>query len=154
MNLQEYLARQNVDFELIEHDPTYSAQRMAHEVHVSGKEVAKTVLVRTDGVDRYVVAVLPASGRIEFEKAARALACGEVQLATETEIAERCPECEIGALPPFGSHYQMKTLVDDSLAADEEIVFEGNTHDQAIRMKYRDFECLENPLHGSFVVAK
>ena len=146
------LANQDVAFEIINHYPTYSAQRMAHEMHVSGKDVAKTVLIRTHGPNIYVVAVLPANAKIDFEKAASVLSCSKVELAKEEEISDQCGDCELGALPPFGSQYEMQTLIDDSLARDEEILFEGNSHEEAIRMKYKDFERLEKPLHGSFVV--
>ena len=67
-------------------------------------------------------------------------------MATEIEMAELCPDCEIGALPPFGSQYGLKTVVDESLVADEWIVFEGNTHAEAIRMKFADFCDIEHPL--------
>ena len=152
MNVQAYLGTQNVAFEVIKHYPTYSAQRMAHEVHVSGKEVAKTVLVRTTGDHKYVVAVLPANANIDFDKAADVLKCTQVELAKEEEIADQCGDCELGALPPFGSQYHMQTLIDDSLAQDEEILFEGNSHEEAIRMKYKDFNRIEKPVHGSFAV--
>ena len=74
----------------------------------------------------------------------------KVELATEIEIAEHCTDCEMGALPPFGWKYGMETLVDESLTKDEEIVFEGNTHRESVRMKYADFYRLAAPLVGSF----
>jgi Ala-tRNA(Pro) deacylase len=145
MNIQEYLARQNIQFEVLKHRATYDAQHLAQSIHVSGHHVAKTVLLRVgDGPD-YVVAVLPASQHVDLEKLRVALGVDFVELASETEVAERCPDCEIGALPPFGSHYGMKTVVDQTLVADEDIVFEGITHAEAIKMKYHDFDQLEHP---------
>jgi Ala-tRNA(Pro) deacylase len=92
------------------------------------------------------VAVLPATHHIDFALASEALGGSKLALATEVEIADHCPDCELGVLPPFGSQYGMKTIVDESLAKDEQIVFEGNTHHDAIRMKFRDFQQIEHPL--------
>ena len=150
MQVQDFLKQHDVTFETLEHLPTYDAQRMAQAVHTPGHEVAKTVLLRAGNGTAYVVALLPADQQIDLAKAREALGGGAVELATEHEIAERCPDCEIGALPPFGTQYGMRTLVDSGIAEDEEIVFEGNTHSEAIRMKFEDFQRLEQPLIGSF----
>jgi Ala-tRNA(Pro) deacylase len=150
MNVANFLKERQVQFELLPHQDTYDAQHMAQALHVPGREVAKTVLLRGGGGCHAVVAVLPATKRIDFQRAAEALGGERVELATEMEIAEHCPDCEIGALPPFGSQYNMWTLVDESLAEDEEIVFEGNTHHEAIRMKFEDFRRLEEPMLANF----
>jgi Ala-tRNA(Pro) deacylase len=146
MNIQTFLNTRGVRFDLLTHEPTYDAQHMAQAVHVSGHEVAKTVLLRADHAYSYVVAVLPATRMIDFDKARKALGGAELALATEVEMSSLCPDCEIGALPPFGSQYGLKTVIDDSLLADEYIVFEGNTHNEAIRMTLADFRNLEHPL--------
>ena len=145
MNIQEFLGRRNIPFDVLKHRETYDAQRMAQAVHVSGHHVAKTVLLRLNKPAEYVVAVLPASHSVDFEKACEALNAQKVELATEIEMSQRCPDCDIGALTPFGSQYGMKTVVDELLTEDEEIVFEGCIHSEAIRMKYTDFADLENP---------
>ncbi len=146
MNIQEFLGQKSIDCEVLEHLATYDAQRMAEAVHVSGHHVAKTVLLRVGTEPQYAVAVLPASHDVDFEKTCVALDTSKVELATEVEMSDHCPDCEIGALPPFGSHYGMRTVVDESLTRDEHIVFEGTTHREAIRMRYADFEQLENPI--------
>lgn len=153
MNITNFLKEQKVKFESIPHRDTYDAQRMAAMIHVSGYEVAKTVLLRGEADDEYVVAVLPANRTIDFARAAEALGESKVELATEIEISEHCPDCEMGALPPFGSHYGMKTLVDESLAEDDEIVFEGNTHHEAFRVSFADFRRIEQPAIASFAHA-
>ena len=145
MNIEEFLGRRNVPFDLLHHRETHDAQRMAQTVHVSGHLVAKTVLLRLDAPAEFVVPVLPATHNIDFRKASQVLDGRKVELGTETEMSKRCPDCEIGALPPFGSQYDMKTLVDESLTEDDEIVFEGRTHTEAIRMKYEDFAGIEHP---------
>ena len=146
MNVQRFLNEHHVPFDILTHEPTYDAQHMAQAVHVPGREVAKTVLLRANHGYKYLVAVLPATSMIDFAKASRNLGDTELALATELEMADVCPDCEIGALPPFGSHYGLNTVVDESLAADETIVFEGNAHTEAIRMKFADFCDLEHPL--------
>ncbi len=151
MRVRDFLRRQNVAFDVIEHDPTYDASRMAQAVHVAGQEVAKTVLLRVINEGRtYYVAVLPATHVVDFERLAELLTAQQVELATEDEMCEQCPDCEVGALPPFGSQYNMKTIVDQSLAQDEEIVFEGNTHQESICMRFADFEQIERPLIVGF----
>lgn len=145
MNTAEFLKKRQVWCEVIPHHETFSAQRLAHEIHVPGREVAKTVLLSANGGYEYVVAVLPANKNIDLKRASNLLGGASVRLAREAEVAEHCPDCEKGVLSPFGSHYDMKTIVDESLAEDDEIVFEGNTHHEAIRMKFRDFQHIEEP---------
>src|SRR5262249_5350423 len=146
MNVKAFLEERRVPFDVLMHEPTYDAQHMAQCVHVPGREVAKTVLLRANHGYKYIVAVLPATTMIDFERASKDLGGTELALATEIEMAEICPDCEMGALPPFGSQYGLKTVVDESLLADESIVFEGNTHAEAIRMKFTDFCDIEHPL--------
>lgn len=150
MNVADFLTKQGVGFELISHRETHDAQRMAATMHVPGREVAKTVLLRTDGGSTFVVAALPANATVDLERVSQALGGGKVELALEAEISQHCPDCEVGALPPFGSQYGMKTVLDESLTEDEEIVFEGNTHHEAIRMMLDDFRRIEQPQIASF----
>ena len=145
MNIPEFLDRNGVSFKVMTHYKTYEAQRMAQAVHVSGHHVAKTVLLRVGESNEYVVVVLPATRNIDFEEARRVFGEEQVELATEREISIHCADCDVGALPPFGSQYNMRTVVDQSLTEDEDIVFEGNSHSEAIKMKYADFARLEKP---------
>jgi Ala-tRNA(Pro) deacylase len=150
MKVTEFLDQCHVDYELLEHRDAYTAQRMAQILHVPGREVAKTVLLRDGGQRDYILAVLPATKRVDFRRLGQALGGAKVELASEPEMNQLCPDCEPGALPPFGSGYGMRTLVDESLCEDETIVFEGNTHHEAIRMKFRDYRRLESPTVASF----
>ena len=151
MNVTTFLEEHDCRFQHVLHQPTYSAQRLAHELHVSGCEVAKTVLLRSNGKGEYSVAVIPANRKIDFERVSKLLGQDQTELATEGEIAQHFPDCEFGALPPFGSQYGMKTIVDFSLAADDEIVFESNTHHDAIRMRFDEYRKLEHPLIAAIV---
>lgn len=146
MNIQEFLSANQIPFEVLEHPPTTDAQHMAHAVHVSGDKVAKTVLLRANHGYRYVTALVPASRRIDLEVAGKSFGDADLRLASEAEIAEVCPDCERGVLLPFGSQYGVKTIVDASLEKADEIVFEGNCHEESIRMKFADFCRLESPL--------
>ena len=152
MNVKEYLHENDVAFDVIEHLPVYDAGRLAEAVHVSGREVAKTVLLKSIVGDRFIVAVLPANRTIDFDQLRADMGGAEYKLASESEIAEHCPDCELGVLPPFGDAYGMDVVVDRSLVEDEQIVFEGNTHQEAIRMSYEDFASLARPLVTEFAV--
>ena len=148
MNVRQFLQERDIPHRVLDHDRSYTAQTLAAAVHVCGDEVAKTVLLWTD--DDYLLAVLPATHTIDLNRVEMMLGMEIVELATEKECGEGFRDCELGALPPFGSQYHMKTIIDESLMEDEEIVFEGNTHSQAIRMKREDYMALENPMVGSF----
>jgi Ala-tRNA(Pro) deacylase len=146
MNVQQFLSARHVPHEILEHQPTDDAQHMAHAVHVQGQKVAKTVLLRANHGYRYVAAVVPATRRIDFEVASASFGHSELSLASEAEVSEVCSDCEAGIMLPFGSQYGVKTLVDSSLEGEEDIVFEGNRHQESIRMKFADFCRLESPL--------
>jgi Ala-tRNA(Pro) deacylase len=148
MNLDDFLSSRRVPFEHLHHRPAYTANRTAQMLHVPGKEVAKTVLLRTDR--GYVLAVLPATHQVNLDEVRRELGVERVEMASEEEMERLFPDCERGTLPPFGSLYHLETLVDESLTADERIVFDAQSHEDAIRMTYRDYESLEHPRKGHF----
>jgi Ala-tRNA(Pro) deacylase len=148
MNLDQFLSSRRVSFEHLRHRPAYAANRVAQTLHIPGKDVAKTVLLRTDR--GYLLAVLPATHQVDLDEVRRELGAERVEMATEAEMERLFPDCEPGALPPFGSLYHLQTLVDESLAADERIVFDAQNHEDAIRMSYSDYESLEHPRKGHF----
>ncbi|MCC9608735.1 YbaK/EbsC family protein [Blastopirellula sp. JC732] len=150
MNVTEYLHEKQVNFEKILHPNAYGANRLAQTLGVSGHQVAKTVLLNADGDYTSVVAVLPADKSVDLRAAAQMLGDCKLTLATEEQISQHCPDCEVGALPPFGSQYHMHTIMDASLLEYENIVFEGNTHHEAIQMTASDFRMIESPLVGHF----
>lgn len=146
MRVSEFLGQHQVPFEILKHEDVFSAQRLAHELHVSGRNVAKTVLLRANHGFEYILAVLPATMEVDLTELSRLLAHSEIALATEIEMSERFPDCDLGVLPPFGSQYGLKTMMDESLAQSESIIFESNSAQEAIRMKLDDFMRLEEPL--------
>ena len=140
--IRTFLDQNGVQYETITHARAYTANEVAQAAHVPAKEVAKTVILDADG--RMIMTVLPASKRLSFVRAARAVGDG-VRLAHEYEFANLFPGCEVGARPPFGNLYGMDVLVDPSLRDDEEIVFNAGTHEDLIRMRYDDFTRLVHP---------
>ena len=141
--LTELLDREHIKYITIQHSPAYTAQEVAAAAHVSGKEMAKTVVTKLDGKPALVV--LPASERVNFDQLRANTGAREVELATEQEFATLFPECELGAMPPFGNLYGLDTYVTRNLADDEEIAFNSGTHTEVIRMPYRDFERVVHP---------
>jgi Ala-tRNA(Pro) deacylase len=150
MHVSQFLANQPVVFETIVHPPAYSAQRLAKCLHVSGKQVVKAVLLT--GPSGFFLAVLPAIKQINTDFLASELG-GPVRLATETELAGLFRDCEWGVVPPFGVLYQVPTILEDRLDPESMLVFESNTHFEAIRMRCRDFERLEKPRRLPFAKA-
>jgi Ala-tRNA(Pro) deacylase len=141
--LKDYLDSHDIEYITISHSPAYTAQRIAEITHTSGNELAKTVIVRMD--DKYAMAVLPASHRVDLDYLRRGVDAAEVELASESEFRDRFPDCEVGAMPPFGNLYDMAVYVADELAEDEEIAFNAGSHTELIRMKYGDFSKLVEP---------
>jgi Ala-tRNA(Pro) deacylase len=142
MRVPEFLAEHDVAFETLLHPPAFTAQKRARFLHISGRQVAKGVVLR--GPTGFVLAVLPATCQVDTARVAEALA-GPVRLATDQEIADLFSDCEWGAVPPFGRLYGLPVLLDDSIAPDTLMVFETNTHAEAVRLRCRDFERLERP---------
>ena len=148
MKLDEMLTNRHIPFERLHHRSAYTANRIAQVLHVPGKEMAKTVLLRAGA--GYALAVLPASYRVDLDQVRRELGEEWVEMGSEEDMDHLFPDCERGAIPPFGSLYHLPTLVDESLADDEQIVFEAQNHEEAIRMAYRDYEALEHPRKAHF----
>ncbi len=150
--ISEFLDSQQVWYQYCTHSPAYTAQGLAHVQHVSGKELAKVVMVVVDG--RMVMAVLPASHRIEIERLAELLHAHSIRVAGEEEFQGLFPDCELGAMPPFGNLYNMDVWVDTALRGHQNIVFNAGTHVETIQMSYADFERLVLPHAGSFSVLR
>jgi len=148
MRVDEFLSEHRIPFERISHDPVFTSNDLAQNLHISGKEVAKAVLLRS--FKGYFLAVLPASCKVDLGLMSQEVGDEQVAMASEDEMEQLFPDCDRGAIPPFGSLYRLPTLVDEALAADDRIVFEAQCHDQAIRMKFRDFDAMEHPRHGHF----
>jgi Ala-tRNA(Pro) deacylase len=141
--LKEYLDLKKIKYITIHHSSAYTAQEIAASAHIPGKELAKTVLIKIDG--KMAMAVLPASDRVDFDLLKATINSENVRLAYEQEFLDRFPDCELGAMPPFGNLYGMEVYVAKSLTEDDEIAFNGCSHSTLIRMSYKDFESLVKP---------
>jgi Ala-tRNA(Pro) deacylase len=147
MRIAKLLAEQQVSFEVLPHAPAFTAQKLAKSLHVPGRQVAKCVLLRSS--TDFILAVLPATHHVDTDRLARYLGSA-VRLATDQEISALFPDCEWGVVPPFGTLYGVRTLLDDALAPNDLIIFEDQTHVEAIRLPCREFERLEKPLRLPF----
>lgn len=141
--LKEFLDQQKVRYQTIVHSTAYTAQQIAATAHVPGKELAKTVMLKIDG--KMAMAVLPASYKIDFDQLKGTIGAATVELATEREFKDLFPECEIGAMPPFGNLYGMDTFVAKSLVEDKEIAFNAGSHSELIKLAMHDYARLVNP---------
>ena len=141
--LKEFLDAEKVKYVVIQHSPAFTAQEIAASAHVSGKELAKTVMVRIDG--KMAMAVLPASFKVDFDRLREAAGAERVELAGEAEFEDMFPGCEVGAMPPFGNLYDMEVYVSKRLAEDEEIAFNAGSHTELVRLAYADFARLVSP---------
>ena len=141
--LTEYLNKENVRYVTIKHSKAYTAHKIAVFAHIPHKELAKTVMINIDG--EMAMIVIPASSRVDLERLREVVGARDVQLATEREFKDEFPDCEVGAMPPFGNLYGMDVYVARSLAEDEEIFFNAGSHSELIRLAYKDFERLVKP---------
>jgi Ala-tRNA(Pro) deacylase len=144
-----HLEENHVPYWPLTHPSSFTASGAAAVMHVSGREVAKTVIVQA-GKEYYLI-VLPSSYHLKPEKLAQVIG-HPVRLATEAEFASLFSDCELGAMPPLGELYGLPVYVDESLSVDKEIIFSGGTHRDAIRMNYDDFVKLARPTVCSFAV--
>src|SRR5882724_2463631 len=149
--LKEYLDSRQIKYVSISHSKAFTSQEVAESAHISGWELAKTVIVKLD--DTLAMAVLPASLKIDLDLLKRTTGAIVIALATEDEFRETFPECETGAMPPFGTLYEMNTFVDQRLREDEQIAFNAGTHTDLIKMSFGDFERLVNPIAANFSVS-
>jgi len=147
MRVSDFLHQKCIAYETLVHPPAFTAQKRAHYLHVPGREVAKCVLLA--GPAGFVLAVLPATHRVDLDLVARALG-GPHRLADGDEIADVFRDCEWGVAVPFGTLYDLRTILDTSLDPESWMVFEAHFHALAIRMRCRDFETLERPQRLAF----
>ena len=142
--LRKFLDSHHIKYLVISHSLAYTAQGIAALTHVSGKKLAKTVIVKIDGI--LAMAVVPASLHVDLERLRSLTGAQAVEIASEREFKDAFPDCETGAMPPFGNLYDMAVYADASLAENEEIIFSAGTHRELVRMNWYDMVRLVNPL--------
>jgi Ala-tRNA(Pro) deacylase len=141
--LREYLDSHHIRYMVISHSVAYTAQGIAALAHIPGRELAKTVVVRLDGT--LALAVLPASHQVDLALLEAAAGAKTAELASELEFKSRFPDCETGAMPPFGNLYDLPVFADESLSHDQEIAFNAGSHRELIRLAWEDFARLVQP---------
>lgn len=141
--LRRFLDDHQIRYVAIRHSPAYTAQETAASAHIPGREMAKAVMVQVDGTMAMVV--MPSTTMLDPDRLRRITGAEVVSLATESEFRSRFPDCEIGAMPPFGNLYGLDMYVDRSLREDDRIAFNAGSHAELIQMDYRDFERLAGP---------
>ena len=146
--MKKFLDEHGIKYVTFQHSPAYTAQEIAQSAHIPGKNLAKIVMLRVD--DRLAMAVVPASHQVNLESLKDATNANMVELANEQEFKGMFPDCETGAMPPFGNLYNMNVFVSEALAEDEAIAFNAGTHTELVGLAYRDFERLVQPKLGNF----
>ena len=147
-NLKEFLDKSKAPYKLSTHQEVYTAQEVAHSLHVKGQYLAKVVMIKSK--DKLVMTVLPASHKVNIEKIKTLLKDPETRLATEAEFKTAFPDCDVGAMPPIGHLYGLELYADKALTQDPEIIFQAGSHVETIRMKYSDWEKLAKPKIAEF----
>lgn len=141
--LRAYLDENAVKYVSISHSRAYTAAEVAASAHIPGKKLAKVVMVKLDG--KMAMYVTTANERLDLDLLGEACGAKAVELADEAEFIKLFPDCEIGAMPPFGNIYGMEVFVDESLTNDKEIAFNAGSHTELFRLAYKDFERLVGP---------
>ncbi len=150
--LKDFLDGRQIKYVVLSHSPAYTAMEIAALAQIPGKEIAKTVIIKVEGT--MMMAVVPASHMVDFKAMHDITGAKHVELASEHEFKNLFPECEVGAMPPFGNLFSMAVIVSESLAEDEMIAFNAGTHKELVRMTYRDFAQLVQPKVGKISFPK
>lgn len=150
--LKDFLDARQIKYVVLSHSPAYTAMEIAALAQIPGKEIAKTVMLKVEGI--MMMAVVPASHMVDFKAMHDITGAKHVELAGEHEFKNLFPECEVGAMPPFGNLFNLGVIVSESLAEDEMIAFNAGTHKELVRMTYRDFAQLVQPKVGKISFPK
>ncbi|MGO4220521.1 aminoacyl-tRNA deacylase [Lysobacter sp. TAF61] len=141
--LEQFLHSNRVPYDTMTHPHAFTAQATAASAHIDQREMAKTVMVRLDG--KLAMAVIPSSEWLDLASLRQVSGAREVALASESDFKDRFPECEVGAMPPFGNLYGMEVYAADTLPEDARIAFNAGNHREVMRMGWQDFERLVHP---------
>jgi len=141
--IKEFLDNQKVKYVSLTHSPAFTSQEVAASAHISGKQLAKTVVVKVAG--KMALIVVPGNHQINFAKLRQELGSDEIDLAAESEFKDRFPGCEVGAMPPFGNLYDLPVYVCDILGEQKEIAFNAGSHSELIQLAFDDFVRLAKP---------
>lgn len=147
--LKEFLDSHHVKYVSIQHSAAFTAQEVAESTHIPGRYMAKTVIIKVEN-NRFIMVVLPANRKVIITELREMLGFEKASFATEDEFKSLFPDCELGAMPPFGNLYDMDVFVSPGIVEDDFIIFNAGTHTEAIKMSYRSYEALVKPKVLSF----
>jgi Ala-tRNA(Pro) deacylase len=147
--LKRYLDQEQVAYETLPHREVFTAREVATESHVAERQLAKVLAVRDEG-NGHLMVVLPAACRLDLNALKHAAGRHRLSLAQEDEMGRLFPDCEIGAMPPFGHLYGMPVYVDACFPRAPTIVFQAGNHHEVVRMPYAEYVRLAKPVHGEF----
>jgi Ala-tRNA(Pro) deacylase len=148
--LKDFLDSNGVKYVTIAHSPAYTANEIAFSAHIPNNSLAKTVMISLDG--RLLMAVVPGSMHVNLSRLRELTGGSDIAVASESEFRRFFPDCETGAMPPFGTLYNIHVYVDELLAGDD-IVFNSGSHRELVKMSYKDFLRLVKPIQGRFAAA-
>lgn len=144
--LRQFLEDQKIMYEILVHPKAYTAQEVAHALHVTGKVCAKAVIIVVDS--KYYMVVIPAHHKVNLSKIKDILKCDNVKIAREDDLRTLFPDSELGAEPAIGSLYNMPMLIAWQLAEKDEIIINAGTHTECVKMRYQDYEKITQPVVG------
>ncbi|HOW83756.1 MAG TPA: YbaK/EbsC family protein [Spirochaetota bacterium] len=141
--IKRFLDENHVTYEFISHPREFSSTRTCQAAHVHGNEFAKTVILKMDG--RLVMCVVTANQMVFPGYMKNFFNAKNIEIASESDFKNAFPDCEVGAMPPFGNLYGVDEFISMDLTRDEYIAFNAGSHTELIRMKFSDFEKLVHP---------
>lgn len=141
--VKKYLEKHHVNYKIIEHKPAYTAQELAAVSHIKGKNFAKTLVLKAD--NKFIMLVEPANSRVDLEELKRLMNVKKLELASEYEFQDKFPDCETGAMPPFGDLFHMDVYMSESMKDDKEIAFNAGSHSETLKMSCKKFIDLVKP---------
>lgn len=142
-NVKEFLEKHHVKYVSMSHSPAFTSQEIAAAAHVSGKDLAKTVVIKVDG--KLAMVVVPANHQVNFARLREETGAKSVDLASESEFKDKFSGCEVGAMPPFGPMFDMPVYLADEFRQHDQILFNAGSHSELVQMKEPDFERMVKP---------
>ncbi|WP_166266651.1 aminoacyl-tRNA deacylase [Marinobacter caseinilyticus] len=142
--LKEFLDKAGTEYVCLSHPPAFTAQELARHVQIAGDQVIKTVIIELDG--KMAMLVMPATWRVRWDRLTKILDTDFVQLADEQEFKDSFPDCEVGAMPPFGNLFGMTVYCSEALTTQPDLAFSAGTHTESVHMTTKDFMQLVQPM--------
>ena len=149
--LAKFLKKHKVYYQVQVHPETFTASKTAQVEHVPGKMFAKVVLAKAEGTD--VMVVLPSTRNVDLLKLSSALGKLDVRIEDEVEFKDLFPDCETGAMPPFGKVYGVPCYADERLCEGDDLYFNAGNHRETIQVSTADFFRVAKAIKGDFSIA-